>query len=365
MNQEELCGNTLRHWSRVAEPRADYGGGELLDRIGEEVVREAVISVLSGGNVRSLTENLTRQRLTLANAALFVSFLRSHSEISEAKGKFLQVVRAGLKTAKTPEQKQFLQWCVGLTQKGIQNILRSDNTLALDEYLQNLEDSLAQAARQCGISHGEVRGVLELDGKNHAIDWPFLLHLFVAIGSQTLTIRGSEKSKYGKLFEKLILGSALTLLGFTRVDKDDTTATSNAFWLSSRGEKRESDATLLYRPGVGVKFDIGFIGPGNTEISLDKVSRFEKQIEHGEEQYSMSTIVLVDRIGKGSRIDEAARNIGGTIVQMSMTHWLREVALVLEEKIAFKHPICSMSSERSLQFIRDEMRRVDLRAIIG
>ncbi len=364
MNYQDLCGKALSHWSRVAEPRANYGGAELLDRIGEEVVREAVISVLSGGNVRSLTENLTRQRLTLANAALFVSFLQSHSEISDAKGRFLHAVRAGLKTAKTPEQRQFLQWCVGLTQKGIQNILRSDNTLALDEYLENLEDSLAQAAKQCGVSHGEVRGVLELGAKSHVVDWPFLLHLFVAIGSQTLTIRGSEKSKYGKLFEKLILGSALTLLGFKRVDEKDTTATSNVFWLSSRGQKRESDATVLYRPGVGVKFDIGFIGPGNTEISLDKVSRFEKQIEHGEERYSMSTIVLVDRIGEGSRIDEAARSIGGTIVQMSMTHWVREVAIELVKKIRFEHPICNMNDAQSLRFIRQEMRTIDLKGII-
>lgn len=363
MNEEITYNKIIDNWLRVAEDRAEYGGAELIERIGEEVLREAVVSVLSGGNIRSLTENLTRQRLTLANAALFVAFLESHREIRASNANFVQIMRAGLKVAKTREEKQFLQWCVGLTQKGIQNILRSDNALALDEYLQDLEDSVRRAAHQCDIDYGDLRGVLDLGGRNLNIDWPFLLYLFVAIGSQTLTIRGSEKSKYGKLFEKLVLGSLLTLLGFRKVDQNDETATSRSFWLSSRGQKRESDATLLYKPGIGVKFDIGFIGPGNTEISLDKVSRFEKQIEHGKQEYSMSTIVLVDRIGARSRIGEAARGIGGNIVQMSMTHWIREVAIILREKIGFSHPIATMSGAESLQFIRERMQDVDLVSI--
>jgi hypothetical protein len=72
----------------------------------------------------------------------------------------------------------------------------------------------------------------------------------------------------------------LHILGFEYVTPPPH-KTSRVFWLSSREERRESDATLLYEAGKGVRFDIGFIGRGNPEISLDKVSRFEREISLG------------------------------------------------------------------------------------
>ncbi len=38
-------------------------------------------------------------------------------------------------------------------------------------------------------------------GKKLELDWDGITRLTTAIGSQTLTIRGSDKSIYGKLFE--------------------------------------------------------------------------------------------------------------------------------------------------------------------
>ena len=120
--------------------------------------------------------------------------------------------------------------------------------------------------------------------------WSLLLRMFVAVGAQTLSIRGSEKFMYGKLFEKFILGSLLTILDFNHT----VAGTSGVmiFWLSDAADKRESDATALLRPGTGVRFDIGFIGKGNPEISLDKVSRFGAVMETGEVKHEMSTIIL-------------------------------------------------------------------------
>ena len=163
-----------------------------------------------------------------------------------------------------------------------------------ENYLDVLDKSIRDAAGQCNVEYGDLEGVLRIRGVESRVNWPFVLYLFTAIGAQTLAIRGSEKSKYGKLFEKLVLGSLLTLLGFQRIDPEDAEKKQRVFWLSSRGRKRESDATLLYKPGVCARFDIGFIGPGNTEISLDKVSRFEREMEHGRQVHYMSTIVLVD-----------------------------------------------------------------------
>jgi len=58
----------------VGERPGKYGGKEIIKTVGEEMIREAVASILCGGNVRSLTEGLTRTRLAISNAALFVTF---------------------------------------------------------------------------------------------------------------------------------------------------------------------------------------------------------------------------------------------------------------------------------------------------
>ncbi len=347
---------------RIGENLAKYRGVEVIDRIGEDIVKEVVTSVLCGENIRSLTEGLTRRRLALSNAALFMTFLKSSHDIENFIDKLPEIVKTELNSNISSEKKLFLQWCIGLTGKSIQNVLRNEDD-ELDNYLDALEESLKQSAAKCKIDYGELEGILEVQGVECKVNWPFILYLFAAIGTQTLAIRGSEKSMYGKLFEKLILGSLLSLLGFQKVDPR-TDKTDRVFWLSERGEKRESDATLLYRPGVGVRFDIGFIGPGNTEISLDKVSRFEKEMELGRQLHYMSTIILVDRIGERSRIVEMAKAINGDIVQMSMTHWTKEVANILAEKIDFEHPIVELSNSESLEYIREGMKKINLREFI-
>ena len=119
-------------------------------------------------------------------------------------------------------------------------------------------------------------------------------------------------------------------------------------------------STVLYKAGVGVRFDIGFIGPGNTEISLDKVSRFEKEMEHGRQVHYMSTIIIVDRIGEKSRIVEMAKAINGDIVQMSMAYWVKDICIILNNKIGFKHPIMKLKGNDILKYIRNKMEHVNL-----
>lgn len=357
-------GRIIRNIPRTGEVLAKYRGADVIDRIGEEIVKDVVTGVLCGENIRSLTEGMTRRRLTLSNAALFVTFLKSNRDIGNFASKIPDIVKTGLGSDIPNEKKLFLKWCIGLTEKGIQNVLRSSGD-EFEGYLKTLEDSIASVVEKCGEDYGELTGRLRVNDMESKVDWPFVLYLFTAIGAQTLAIRGSEKSMYGKLFEKLVLGSLLTLLGFEKIDRRDTSKQSKVFWLSSRGTKRESDATLLYKPGVGVRFDIGFIGRGNTEISLDKVSRFEREMEYGRRVHYMTTIVLVDSIGDRSRIVEMAEGIGGRVVQMSMTHWIREVARILAEKIEFKHPIAEMNDNESLLYVKDRMQDVDLREIMN
>jgi len=347
----------------IGESLAMYQGKEVIDRLGEQVIKEVVTSVLCGSNIRSLTENLTRRRLILSNASMLITCLHSLKNIDDFPSKIPALVKKELMSSIPEEKKLFLQWLIGLTKKGIQNVLRSDET-EFNQYLDNFENSLGELSKKCQLDFGELNGVLQIDDIMCKVNWPFIIYLFGAIGAQTLSIRGSEKSMYGKLFEKLILGSLLTILGFEKIHPDDTSKANRVFWLAARGKKRESDATLLYEPGVGVRFDIGFIGPGNTEISLDKVSRFEREMERGRQKHYLSTIIIVDRIGDRSRIVDMAKSIDGEIVQMSMTYWVKDICEILKNKMRFKHKIQQLSGTQALKYIERKMRDIDLKEFI-
>ena len=192
-----------------------------------------------------------------------------------------------------------------------------------------------------------------------------MIHLLGAVGAQTLTLRGSDKSTYGKLFERLILGSLLHILGFRLVDAETNTSFDRVLWLSSRRERRESDATLIYTAGKGVRFDIGFIGRGNPEISLDKVSRFEREMEYGRSRHYMATFIIVDRVGEGSRIVELARQIDGIIIQMSMAFWPREVAKGLQDAVGLKHELIDMPTSQISDYLKDKMADAPIEQFIA
>ncbi|MCB2206246.1 CfrBI family restriction endonuclease [bacterium] len=341
-----------------------YSGKQVVDKLGQDAIRDVVCDVLAGTNVRSLTENLTRRRLALSNAAMLVTYLKSSASIKDFTDNMSSIIAGELKQKKMSiEEKQYLHWLVGLTNKSIQNVLRS-NEDELKGYLETLEKSIVESANDSSKLYGELEGRIEIQDATYNVNWRDVLQLFMAIGAQTLSIRGSEKSLYGKLFEKLVLGSALTVLGFEKVDVDDTTKVKGVFWLSQREDKRESDATVLVKPGLGVRFDIGFIGAGNPEISLDKVSRFERYMERGDENHSMVTIILVDRIGEKSRIVDIAREIEGEIIQMSMSNWTKELSDVLLARTKYTSPIHKMSDTRRVRHIRKQMESIDLNSFV-
>jgi CfrBI-like restriction endonuclease len=192
------------------------------------------------------------------------------------------------------------------------------------------------------------------------LNWEFMVQLMTIIGSQTLVIRGSDKSGFGKLFEKLILGTLLKVLGFKMVSPQNITQTDKVFWLSERADKRESDVTVLYEKGRGIRFDIGFIGRGNPEISLDKVSRFEREIELGRQKYSMAAIIIVDRIGAGSRIETLAKAINGHIVQMSGAYWPIKVAMFLKDTLGYQDKMLEQNERTIDDYLKDKIKDIGI-----
>ncbi len=362
MSKKKLLSSQI---PEVGRSLTKFTGKELIDRVGNEVILEVVTSILSGGNVRALTEGLTQRRILISNASLFMTYLKGSKLFANFESNFNSIVfKELIENRLNVEDKVFLQWFIGLTGKSIQNVLRS-NPDEVEKHLKDFDIRLKESSKEIINELGDITTSITIDKTNYLLKWPSLLQIFYAIGTQTLAIRGSEKAMYGKLFEKLILGSVLSILGFKLIDPQINNQTNMVFWLSQRENKRESDATILVKPGIGARFDLGFIGPGNSEISLDKVSRFEREMTHGRQLHYMSTIILVDRIGEGSRIVEMAKEINGTIVQMSMTYWVQEVAKVLSEKLEFKNSILKMKPDQSLDFVENEMKKIDLKKFMN
>lgn len=336
----------------------NYSGTDLIDRLGKDIISNVVLSVLCGDNIRNLTEGLTQRRILLMNASLFVTYLKALSSYKNLSQNLSEIVTSEVRGKLSPEKKRYLLWFLGLTGKSVQNVIREKTQF--ERYISNLNKNLSEISTDIEEQYGGLEITATNEGIDYLLQWPDLLRCMLAIGAQTLTIRGSEKSMYGKLFEKFVLGSTLTILGFDYISRDNSRNT-NIFWLSERLDKRESDATALLKPGAGIRFDIGFIGAGNTEVSLDKVSRFERVMERNGYKSNTITIILIDKIGDGGRIETMAKAIGGYIIQMSGTYWVHELAQTIKKAFPFyKNPLLSMSKEQSLEYLRKEMSNIDL-----
>ena len=339
-------------------------GSALVKQMGIDLVRDVVLDILTGKNLRDSTEVLTRRRIATLNLALVHLLLRGSIQITDFVRQMPYLAADVLKQKRLRKEERWLaQWILGLTDKGFQNVLR-DNPDLLISYRDWYVKACQEAVDVYSKEYGELTGTAEVDSQAKAeLSWLLMVYLLNTVGAQTLAIRGSEKSTYGKLFERLVLGSLLHILGFKCITPPPSEV-ERVFWLCSRSERRESDATLLYAPGRGVRFDIGFIGRGNPEISLDKVTRYEHEMALGESRYYMATLIIVDRIGANSRIEELARQVGGTIIQMSGSYWPQEVARELNRVLGLDHELVYMEPNRIHDFLRVEMRKVPLEEFI-
>lgn len=368
MTNQNGSNDQLRLTSLLSDETLDLltaSGKNLIKRIGIDVIRGVVLDVLTGRNIRNSTEILTRRRIAALNLATSQLFLQGSEVVDNFIERLPYIASDILSAGRLKKEERWLaQWILGLTDKGVQNILRDDYQLLAgyrDSYIEACREIITQQVQNYGELSGDVRIGAEL---HTSINWLFMIYLLNTIGSQTLTIRGSDKSTYGKLFEKLVLGSLLHVLGFEFQKSGELENPSRVFWLSSNDDDRESDATLLYEAGKGVRFDIGFIGRGNTEISLDKVSRYRREIQLGRENWFMATIIVVDRIGERSNIQRLARDIDGTIVQMSAGYWPQRVARTLNQVMGFEHPLVSMEQSEIGDFLKARMQDVPLEAFI-
>jgi hypothetical protein len=336
-------------------------GKDLLDTLGLPALRSVVSQVLCGVNIRSATETLTQKRISLLNAAM----LKTYTNLANSGLSSDEIVDSAFREIRSPkattDEKIVLRWMLGLTSKQVQNVLRSDDS-AWKLYVENLRSSIESSSDLSSSAYGNFP-LMAKSGKSDDLDldWGWGLSLLMAIGSQTLATRGSEKSLYGKFFEKMIMGSVLSVLGFNL--SDESKIGPQSFMLSSTS-KRESDATAIWKIGEGVRFDIGFIGRGNPEITLDKVTRFERDFEISGVKTHLKTIIIVDVVGPRSGIIELAKKVDGVIIQMSATDWVKTLGSELEKALSgFKSPVKSLSHKDYVKFIEQGVAQAPLEEI--
>jgi len=356
----------------------EANGLETVRQLGIESIRVVILDVLVGKNLRSVTEGLTRRRIAALNLATMSLFLKGDVEL---QGFIQQLPEMAAKAYSDKSygnaEHSLAQWILGLTNKAYQNVLRSDKTLIpeyKDVYVEACREVIANHEKEYGPLTGTLSWVANSTEKQEAksthIDWQFMLALFNTVGAQTLTIRGSDKSTYGKLFERLVLGTLLSILGFSLVPSPEISSLSineKVFWLSSTtGDDREIDATVIVKPGQGIRFDIGFIGVGNTEITNDKTTRFRRNAEIAGKSHLMATIIIVDRVGEKSSVPELARQLkNGHVVQMSAAFWPQQVAGILKSIFPdFNDPLIAMDPNEIEIYLKKKLENVPIEAFL-
>jgi len=322
---------------------------------------------LRGENIRTQTEPLTRRRVAIATGAMVYLFAKGWAEIDNFTENLSAFALEQMDN--TPQSKKDTfwpaQWLIGLTGKSIQNVLRSNPELR-QSYIQDFENAVEEAARRCEEDFGEISMSLgyvvdgELRQSVSALNWKDLTRLTTAIGATTLTIRGSEKSTYGKLFERLIMGSVLTILGFEHVENSQSPKIERVFWLSDSSDVRECDATIRLRPGKLARFDIGFIGKGNPEIMKDKLTRYANEVEQNGTANFSQTFIIVDKMPDTTKTIEAAKKSGSEIIQMSMQFWALELAKRLKARLGYSAEILSVPEDELSDYIEQKLQPVPI-----
>lgn len=350
MNRIEIP-NELKNLAKLTR-------GDLVENLGIDAFRSVLLDIFLGRNVRTFTETLTRTRLIQSHMALWEFFCNQKAQGISPLQLLDQAKYHLIHTRLNSKDRAVHEWLVAMTQKQTQNVLRNDHgenfeelTTATLEIL-NSQDMSDYPYISNGLRFGTVSFTRE------ELSW-----ISLVLGSQTLTIRGSEKSLHGKYFEKLILGSIFQIFGFSLLAVEDVT--KNGFWLSSQSDdRREADATIVFN-NLGIRVDIGFIGPGNSEITLDKVSRFTKHDEISGKSYHMSTIVIVDTLGERSKARELARVIEGEIICMSDPLWVFSLAQQISEKIGIPNPLSNIRNDELEDYLSSALINIDLEMLIN
>jgi hypothetical protein len=252
----------------------------LKDPFSVEALREIVTQLLLGRNYRILTEQNTKDRLNVTYIWLQNIVKNARKNYGEEwREKLLDQLLSSRNRSK--EETDLSRWLIGLTKKTADN---------LDIKTDDLPDILAETVKYFNDLFAKF-------GKNVRKNKDEIWLLMMA-GAATLSVRGSQKSKYGKLLEKLFIQTCLSLLG---LEKD------KHFWTDVERDlevEREIDAEVQTKRGR-VRIEVALIAPGNQEVIEDKISSVGQR-----------GIVIYDRIGIRSQVSDTANARGVKLIQI-------------------------------------------------
>ena len=346
------------------------GGKEFIEKIGVEAAKTVVLGVLKGDNIRAQTEPLTRRRVAMVSNAMIALFTKGWTESPDFTENLSALAVAQLTAAKQSDNASTwpAQWLIGLTGKSVQNVVRGKSE-ARDLYLEEFETAINEAAARSLVDFGDANlslGFIENDGQQlRPLTWTDLTRLATAIGCATLTIRGSDKSTYGKLFERLVLGSILTMMGFELVEGPKSLKIDRVFWLSDSSDTRECDATIRFKANKLIRFDIGFIGAGNSEISKDKLTRYASEVKVAGQIALSKTFIIVDKLPKSAKTLEDAAKTGAEIIQMSMKFWPVELAAKLQKHLGFEPEILSIEEDKLEEYLAKKIAPIRIQDFLA
>ena len=338
---------------------------EFTNMIGEDGLKDIIRSVFLGGNVRDTTEFITQRRLMRSFAATYELYIKILSDNLSDITSFANLVFDDLLTSLTGTEKTFCYWLLGLTKKGFDNIVRTRENLK--DYKNSFVSSVQETITDLSEQFGEISGNIKLGESEMPVSWTTLMMLSMCMSAQTLTLRGSAKSMNGKLFEKLVLGTLLTIMGFgyCPAPPSEIDINKKLFWLSNMDEnERETDATLIYN-GTAISIDIGFIGKGNPEISLDKVTRFNRYKEIAGVDHTMKTIIIVDTVAENSDLPNKAARVGGIVLQMIKQDWIVSFAKAVCSIYGLDHPLQHKTAGELDAYLQFQMADIDIQRFIS
>ncbi|SEA91050.1 CfrBI restriction endonuclease [Alistipes timonensis JC136] len=259
----------------------------LTDAYSPASLRMLTYHLLRGQNYRLVTEKNTKDKLLL-------TYVWLSDIVNDAKNEYGENWQTELVSdlfsirSRTPEQKNLLYWLIGLTAKTSVNL--GVSTRDIPSVMTDL------------LAH--VKSLFDQIGRQNQIDDTWLL---LMAGSATLNIRGSEKSKIGKVLEKVMIRSILSILGLVE---------NVNFWINIDRDlevDREADAEIATNRGR-IRVEVGLISSGNQEVTEDKISRVGR-----------NGIILFDKVGQRTRIYQTAERHAVKLVQIRNNQPLVEI----------------------------------------
>jgi len=270
----------------------------LSDPFSPAALRRLTYHLLMGKNYRLLTESNTKGQL-------FSTFLWLYEIRNEAQRLYGEDWITHLfndiysEKSKAKQLKHLLLWIMGITQKTAINLgLKQQD---YPEFLYQTIDYFNELFNRIGKQDFRDDG------------W-----LLLMAGSATLNIRGSQKSRIGKQFERVFVRSLLNLLGLKENEN---------FWMNIERDlevEREADAEVESKRGR-IRIEMGLIASGNQEVIEDKIARVGR-----------NGIILFDILGSKTRVYQTAENYGVRLVQIRNCNPLLDVYRHLQPLVKVK-----------------------------